>query len=58
MTSPAIEVADVMREYGQEYIGLYGDRMPAVHRKAIVDITACRTQAMGGTTYYCPDCDQ
>jgi hypothetical protein len=30
MTSPAMEVADVMRAYGEEYIGLYGDRMPAV----------------------------
>jgi len=57
MRAPAIEVTDVIREYGQQYIGLYGDRMPAVHRKAMNDITACRTPAMGGTTYHCPDCD-
>lgn len=31
--------------------------MPAIHRKAIDDILACRTPAMGGTTYHCPDCD-
>jgi len=58
MTPPAIEVAGVMRAYGRQYTGLYGDRMPAVHRKAIADITACRTPAMGGTTYYCPDCER
>jgi len=57
MKPPAIEVADVMRAYGEQYIRLYGDRMPAVHRKAIGDITACRTPVMGGTTYHCPDCD-
>jgi len=58
MKPPAMEVAGVMRAYGSRYIQLYGDRMPAVHRKAIGDIIACRTPAMGGTTYHCPDCDQ
>ena len=32
--------------------------MPAIHRKAIGDITACRTPAMGGAIYYCQDCDR
>ena len=41
MKVPAMEVAGVMRVYGEEYIGLYGDRMPAIHRKAMSDITAC-----------------
>ena len=47
-----------MRAYGSQYLQTWGDRMPAVHRKAVTDITACRTPAMGGTTYYCPDCEQ
>lgn len=58
MKPPAIELADVMRAFSLEYLSKYGDRMPAVHRKAIADITACRTPAMGGTTYYCPDCER
>jgi len=58
MTPPAIEVADVMRTFGGQYMTAYGDRMPAMHRKAMADMVACRTQAMGGTTYYCPDCDR
>jgi len=57
MKPPPMEAADVMRAYGGEYLQSYGDRMPAVHRKAIGDITACRTPVMGGTTYHCPDCD-
>ena len=57
MKPPALEVADVMRVYEGQYIGLYGDRMPAVHRKAMADMLVCRTPAMGGTTYHCPDCD-
>ena len=58
MRPPALEVADVMRAWGGQYLQSYGERMPAVHRKAIGDITACRTPAMGGAMYYCRDCDQ
>ena len=57
MKPPALELAGVMGAYGQKYIGLYGDRMPAVHRKAMTDMLTCRTPAMGGTTWHCPDCD-
>ena len=57
MKPPAMEVADVMRAWGGQYLQAFGDRMPAIHRKAMMDIIACRTPAMGGTTYHCPDCD-
>ncbi len=57
MKAPALEVAEVMRAYGREYMQLYGDHMPAVHRKAMADMLDCRTPAMGGTTYHCPGCD-
>lgn len=42
------EVADVFRLYGADYLQLYGDRLLPSHRKAIHDIAACRTPAMGG----------
>jgi len=57
MKAPAIELADVMRAYDWQYLQTYGERMPAVHRKAMAALAACRTPAMGGTTYHCPDCD-
>lgn len=53
---PAVELADVMRAFSGAYVKAYGERMPAVHRKAIRDITACRTPAMGGTSWWCPAC--
>jgi len=58
MTPPAIEVADVMRMVGGQYLQAFGGRMPAIHRKAMADIIACRTPAMGGAMYYCRDCDR
>lgn len=58
MTAPALEVADVMRTFGRQYVKAYGSRMPPMHRKAMAEMMACRTPAMGGTTYYCPDCQQ
>jgi len=56
MTPPALEVADVMRAYREEYLQVHGGRMPVMHRRAMADIMACRTPAMGGATYYCTDC--
>lgn len=56
MKPPAMEVADVMRTFGGPYVTAYGERMPAMHRKAMADMTACRTPAMGGTTFWCPSC--
>jgi len=56
MTSPAMEVADVMRTVGGQYLQAFGERMPAMHRKAMADMMACRTPAMGGTTFWCRSC--
>lgn len=54
---PAIELADLMRAVGPRYLLTYGEAIPGFHRKAIRDIIACRTPAMGGTTYYCSLCE-
>ena len=43
-----LEVADVFRQFGPSYIAAHGARMLPSHRRAIQDITACRTKAMGG----------
>jgi hypothetical protein len=57
MKPPALEVADVMRTFmARQYIGLYGNRMPAMHRKAMADMLACRTPSMGGTTFLPGSC--
>jgi hypothetical protein len=53
-----IEVADVFRQFGPSYIEAFGERMLPSHRRAIEDITACRTKAMGGHLYQCEDCGE
>lgn len=54
----SIEVADVFRQFGPSYIDAFGAAMPRLHRRAIEDITACRTQAMGGHLHQCGDCGE
>ncbi len=54
----SIEVADVFRQFGPSYFEAFGERMLPSHRRAIEDITACRTKAMGGHLYQCGDCGE
>jgi len=52
----SLEVADVFRQFGPSYLDAFGGRLLPSHRRAIGDITACRTAAMGGHVYHCDDC--
>jgi hypothetical protein len=49
-------VADVLRRYGGEYLEQFGATMPAVHKKVLRAITACRTGALGAVLYACESC--
>ena len=51
-----VEVADVFRRYGSEYLQKFGQRMPSSHRRAVKDILRCRTPAMGGHVFECDHC--
>ncbi len=53
-----MELSDIFREFGAEYIQKFGDKIPQNHLKAIRDILACRTPQMGGQTYYCEECEE
>lgn len=55
-----VELADIFRRYGPDYIERFGARMLPSHRRAMQDIVACRTEQMGGQLYRCenPDCEQ
>jgi hypothetical protein len=52
-----IEIADVFRRFAGEYLSAHGDSMPPSHRRAIADIQACRTEALGGRLWRCEQCD-
>ena len=56
-----IEVADVFRRFAADYLsahdaGKTGASMLPSHRRAITDIVACRTEALGGHLWRCDGC--
>ena len=51
-----IEVADVFRRFADDYLSAHGASMPPSHQRAIADILACRTEALGGHLWRCDEC--
>ena len=51
-----IEVADVFRRFGDDYLKGHGASMLPSHRRAITDLMACRTEALGGHLWRCTEC--
>jgi hypothetical protein len=52
-----VELADIFRQYGPTYRAKFGDRLLPSHRRAMWAIEHCRTEALGGHVYHCPDCN-
>jgi len=50
-------IQNIFRVYGKQYLALYGDRMPRIHRKTIHDIIECRSGSFGAIVYACNDCN-
>jgi hypothetical protein len=48
-----IELAEVVRRHGPDYLEKFGDRMPNNHKRALRAIAACRTEEMGGHLEEC-----
>jgi hypothetical protein len=53
-----LELADIVREYGDAYRTRYGDRMLPSHWDVLWDIEHCRTSLMGGDLYWCDACQE
>ncbi|NGZ29369.1 MAG: transposase [Magnetococcales bacterium] len=51
-----IEVSDIFRRFGGDYLDAFGDAMLPSHRRAINDIINCRTEVLGGHLYQCDTC--
>jgi hypothetical protein len=51
-----LEVADVFRQHGQEFLSRWGDVLSQQQQKAFRDIRACRTAAMGTQVEQCDHC--
>ena len=53
---PALEVADIIRVHGDEFLRKYGGTLADTQKKALRDLAACRTEALGGHIEQCLDC--
>ena len=51
-------MADIVRRHGQAYLRQFGERMSADQFRALRDIAACRTPALGGQRWCCPQCGE
>lgn len=51
-----LEVADVLRTYGDAYLEAYGKTTSAQQRRVLHDLVRCRTAALGGHVEQCDAC--
>jgi hypothetical protein len=56
MTRPGLEVADVFRQHGDFFLERYGEGLSQEQRRALRDVTECRTAALGGHVEECDRC--
>ncbi len=56
MTDDAVEIADIVRQHGEDYLTRYGGTTSWHQRRVLLDISRCRTSAMGGHVEVCAEC--
>jgi hypothetical protein len=56
MTRHRLEVADIFREQGDAFLDRYGETLSPEQRRALHEIAACRTAALGGHVEECDQC--
>jgi Putative transposase/Transposase zinc-binding domain len=56
MTRPRLEVAAVIREHGDAFLGVYGHTLSSEQRRVLTDLARCRTAALGGHVEACDRC--
>jgi Putative transposase/Transposase zinc-binding domain len=56
MTRPRLEVAEVIRSCRDAFLQQYGAGLTPVQRRALDDLAACRTAALGGHVLECAEC--
>ena len=56
MTRPAIEVADIVRRKGRQFLARYQSSLSYQQLKALRAVERCRTAALGGHQDKCLDC--
>ena len=56
MTRPRLEVAEVIRSCRDAFLRRYGAGLTSEQQRALDDLTACRTAALGGHVLACLEC--
>ena len=56
MSEHRLEVADVFRTYGDDFLARWGHVLSHQQKKALEDVRACRTAALGGHVEQCDQC--
>ena len=56
MNRPNLEVGDILRQYGPDYLAHDGDRLSLAQQRALRDLAQCRTAALGGHVEACDAC--
>jgi hypothetical protein len=49
-------LAEIARRYGPAYRVQYRDQLLPSHQAVLTALAQCRTAALGGQVYTCPDC--
>ncbi len=57
MSRPPLEVADVVRQYGDAFLERYGPTLAGAQHRALRAIALCRTAALGGHITQCDHCE-
>ena len=56
MNEDRLEVADIVRQHGEEFLNQWGHTVSPQQRKALHDIAVCRTATLGGHVEQCDSC--
>jgi hypothetical protein len=56
MSRPQLEVADIVRQYGAEFLARYGPTLSGEQHRALRAIAVCRTATLGGHITQCDHC--
>jgi hypothetical protein len=53
---PPLEVADVLHQYGRDFLARYGPSLSPEQRRTVTALANCRTAALGGHVEECDHC--
>jgi hypothetical protein len=55
---PNLEVADILRQHGDDFLHSHAEHLCGVQRRALHDLAVCRTAALGGHAEACEGCGE